>query len=915
MNKRHIILALAGATILVGCHQSDLELPNQQVPQLSSQQASTSDGTLPHMIRVRFSAEGGAQIEQLLSAEGSKQVDPQTIPLLKEIKATRLSRVFPYAGKYEERTRREGLHLWYDITLDETLSPREIREARQRAMEIALHSSEVTSAELVYTAKLPQTKITYLDPSQWGGLRAEGGMPMDDPLLPKQWHYHNDGSLIRSKAGADINLFKAWEQEVGRPEVIVSIVDGGIDYTHEDLKDNMYINHKELTGVRGKDDDNNGLVDDVHGFNFVFMRPQINPHEHGTHVAGTVAARNNNGVGVAGVAGGNGSVGSGIKLMSCQAFDINPATGRDIANGFEAAIKYGADNGAVISQNSWGVPDAQTLPRSYKDAIDYFIKYAGCDNEGNQLPTSPMKGGVLIFAAGNSGLDYRAYPAAYSEVVSVSAMSTNFGVAPYSNRGDWVNLMAPGGDVYEHNGQVLSTLPSNSYGYQQGTSMACPHVSGIAALMVSKFGKQGFTNTELKQRLLTAISSVDINKMNPEYVGRLGLGYIDAEIALSGSGGGGAAPQLAQWQPIVATHTGLELSWSVSADTDDQKALGYNLYISKSELNKSNLDQATKVVVTSVGSAVGEKVHHKLERLDSNTQYFFALQPYDRWHNMGELSFASAKTLANRRPVVDIPQQTPIRLSEKESYDLVIPVSDPDGHQWQAKFVGSTYGASMEPIKDGIRLHLLGQNPVGKYQITIKVTDELGASEEVILPFEVYQNRAPKQLCPLVKHYLPLGREALKFDLKNVFVDTDNEVLTYKVRVIGTSTVEASISEGVLSIIGKQIGLSGLEVSATDPKGLTTRATLEIEVVKDELVHLVYPIPASTTLNVRLADRLRAAVLRIFTQVGQQMLSKSVTLEQGEQVAQLDIRSLTTGTYILQVEAEGRTFRQSFIKR
>ncbi|MDO4692739.1 MAG: S8 family serine peptidase [Porphyromonadaceae bacterium] len=913
MNKQYIALALAAATILAGCRQNDLELPKQRSSIPLAQQPQGSEHTLPYVIRLRFSPEGGRQIEQLLASDNPKQVDLQSVPLLKALSATHLERVFPYAGKYEERTRREGLHLWYDITLDETLSLAEAREARQKAMEVALQSSEVTSAELVYVVDLPQSKVTYLEPSQLRGLRAETKLPTDDPLLPKQWHYHNDGSLIRSVVGADINLFEAWKQTVGRPEVIVSVVDGGIDYNHEDLRDNMYINQKELTGTKGKDDDGNGVIDDVYGYNFVFMNSRINPHEHGTHVAGTVAARSNNGIGVAGVAGGDGTSGSGVRLMTCQTFDINPITGRDIARGFEAAIKYGADNGAVISQNSWGVPEATHLQPSYKAAIDYFIKYAGCDNEGNQLPTSPMKGGVLIFAAGNSGRDYRTYPAAYPEVVSVSAMSTDFGVAPYSNRGDWVSIMAPGGDIYEHHGQVLSTLPNDRYGYQQGTSMACPHVSGVAALIVSKFGGQGFTNVQLKQRLTTSISSVDINKMNPKYVGRLGLGYIDAVAALAGMGN--ALPQIAKWDPIVSTHTGLDLSWSVSADADDQKALGYKLYISKRELNKGNLDQAKKVTIVRADARVGEKIHYQLDWLDPDTQYFFALQPYDRWGNVGELSFASAKTLTNRRPVINVPQSAPIRLLAKDTYELVIPISDPDGDRWSAALVGQSHGASITQTKEGVRLKLVALGDLGKYQITLKVTDELGASQEAKISFEVYQNQAPQLVKPLGKHYLPIGREPLKLDLKQYFVDPNEESLTYAVRVIGTSTVEASVVNGVLTISGKQVGFNGLDVSATDPKGAVARAALEVEVVKDEIVYLVYPSPVSTTLNIRMANHLRRAMLRIFTQIGAQVLSKSISLPEGQQIAQVDVSKLVVGTYILQVEAEGKTFRRSFIKR
>ena len=122
-------------------------------------------------------------------------------------------------------------------------------------------------------------------------------------------------------AGADINLFDAWNVTTGNPEVVVAIIDGGVDYSHEDLARNMFVNQAELNGIDGVDDDGNGYVDDIYGFNFCTNTGAVYPHSHGTHVAGTVAAVNNNGIGVAGVAGGDGSANSGVRMISCQAFD------------------------------------------------------------------------------------------------------------------------------------------------------------------------------------------------------------------------------------------------------------------------------------------------------------------------------------------------------------------------------------------------------------------------------------------------------------------------------------------------------------------------------------------------------------------------------------------------------------------
>lgn len=919
MNNKHILLTLLGVSVALGsCRQADLDLPTQETLQ-SEVKTDIDNGeeALPNVIRVRFSDTEVKEIEHLVKAQqASNKLECGSMTLLKEIKAVHIERVFPHAGKYEERTRRAGLHLWYDITLEDEASEAELMAARDKAMELADKSSSVTLTELVYVPKIPQTKVVRLDKNQLRSATSTSALPMNDPMLSSQWHYHNDGSLIRSKAGADINLFEAWKKESGKASVIVSIVDGGIDVAHEDLRDNMYINQAELNGEAGKDDDGNGHIDDIYGYNFFLKKGTINAIDHGTHVAGTVAARNNNGIGVCGVAGGNGQAGSGVKLMSCQTFDIDPRDKRIKGAGFAQAIKYGADNGAVISQNSWGTPGVTRLQTSTKEAIDYFIKNAGCDNQGKQLPDSPMKGGVVIFAAGNEGADYAASPASYKKVVSVSAMSTDFRVSPYSNRGDWVSIMAPGGDIYQHKGQVLSTLPDNEYGYMQGTSMACPHVSGVAALIVSKFGGQGFTAEELTQRLKTAVLDVDINQMNPEYAGRLGAGYINALAAVEGVVST-TAPETVRWDKISPAHTGFRLTWHVAADADDQKAFGYNIYISEEPLTKDNLAKARKVAIAKPTAKPEDIIDYQIKDLKPKTRYYIAIEAYDRWGNVSAPVFKDEETLANHNPVITVPEHATIRLAGKDTYDLTLSISDPDGHKWTHKVVGPSYGVTVERVGNDLKLHFRVFVDPGTYSIKIVVTDELGGTSEQDITFEVYQNTVPKQIKSFDKVYLPLSTEPIKFDLNTYFNDANKDDLTYTVRTIGSgnTVAKATIDGSTMTITGTSLGRVAFEVVAADPKGLQAKAILEVEVVKDELVHIIYPTPVSSTLNIRFASHLRSAQVRLFTPTGGQVLNREVTLPEGQPVSQLDVRSLSTGTYILHVEAEGRKYRQSFIKR
>ena len=399
----------------------------------------------------------------------------------------RMKRVFAPAGDFEPRSRKEGLHLWYQIDFDQAYP---------------------TSLAKPFLESYPGITLVECDPIR----RLEGDViyadmapgassgPFDDPLFYRQWHFYNDGSRSDAEAGCDINIVPAWSSGlIGSPEVIVCVVDGGVDYTHEDLAGNIWY-------------DGEGHC----GYNFYSDSYNITPDAHATHVAGTIAAVNNNGTGVCGIAGGDFARGlPGVKIMSCQIF-----TGNESAGNPAAAIKWGADHGAVISQNSWGYPELDSTPESVKAAVDYFVKYAGLDADGRQV--GPMAGGLVVFAAGNERRE--ASSSSYDGILTVTSLGAGFKKASYSNWGSFADLAAPGGDPPN---RVLSTLPDNKYGWMNGTSMACPHVSGVAALVVSACGGPGFTSAELRRRLESTAKPLNAT----DYY--LGHGLVDATAACS----------------------------------------------------------------------------------------------------------------------------------------------------------------------------------------------------------------------------------------------------------------------------------------------------------------------------------------------------------------------------------------------
>lgn len=461
------------------------------------------------VIRVKLQPEVAAQVGSTAKVRSKAGTLSTGVKLLdtsaERVKAVSIKRVFPYVAKFEERRKKYGLDRWYEVTFDESLSPEQAKNVFKNTAGVQIAELEIPM-ELKDGSKNKYRKLTAADIAKMGTPKT--AMPFNDPRLGLQWHYNNDGSMPGSVAGADINLFNAWKTETGKSNVLIAIIDGGVDYSHEDLAQNMWVNQKELNGKPGVYDDGDVYVDDIYGYNFVTKTGEIYPHSLGTHVAGTVGTVNNNGIGMCGVAGGDGTNG-GVKMISCQVFD--PRAANSDGN-FAEAIVYAAEIGASIAQCSWGWGTAGYYEQAVLDAIDYFTEYGGGDN---------LKGGLCIFAAGNEGEEGQFYPACYEKTLAVTSMCFDKTAANYSCRGKWADVAAPGGYMdYDQAQGVLSTLPSNTYGYSEGTSMAAPHVSGIAALILSKYGSKNLLNETLRQQLVTSVN--DFYKVNPGVEGLFG---------------------------------------------------------------------------------------------------------------------------------------------------------------------------------------------------------------------------------------------------------------------------------------------------------------------------------------------------------------------------------------------------------
>lgn len=290
--------------------------------------------------------------------------------------------------------------------------------------------------------------------------------------------YTDAPNLGGNNWGADmIKAPTAWNNGYTGQGTIVAVLDTGVDYNHQDLKNNIWSNTKEIAG-NGKDDDGNGYVDDVYGWNLVDNNNNVlDNNDHGTHVAGTIAAENN-GIGVTGIAYNS-------KIMPVKVLDAN---GSGSYSNIAKGIYYAVDNGANIINLSLG---GNSSNNTLKSAIEY----------------ASSKNVIVVMAAGNNGDPMPSYPAryAYNSGIAVGAVDQNNNLADFSNRSgsqEITYVTAPGVNIY-------STIPNNQYASYNGTSMAAPHIAGVIALMLSA------NHNLTESQILQIITSTSANSTNP----------------------------------------------------------------------------------------------------------------------------------------------------------------------------------------------------------------------------------------------------------------------------------------------------------------------------------------------------------------------------------------------------------------
>jgi len=488
----------------------------------------------------------------------------------------------------------------------------------------------------------------------------------NDPRLGELWGLINTGQT-GGTPDADIDADMAWNVSTGSDQILVGVIDTGIDYNHPDLAPNVWTNPGEIPG-NGIDDDGNGYVDDIHGWDFYNNDGDpFDDHSHGTHCAGTIGAVGNDGIGVAGV-------NWHVKIMGLKF--LGSGGSGSTANAV-LAVDYATMMGVRLTSNSWG-------GGGYSQELYDAIARANAAN-------------IAFVAAAGNGYGQNTdvtpnYPSAYDlpNIIAVAATDHNDQLADFSNYGPTtVDLGAPGVNI-------LSTTPGNTYGTKSGTSMATPHTAGVAALILSV--NPNVPVSQMKSVLLSATDPIPALAGRCVSGGRLNAFFAIAEPDTVPPG------QIDDLATTEATSNTMFLSWTATGDDGSEGTASFHeLRYSTAPIDGTNWDAATRAGNEPPPEAAGTPQAMEVSGLEADTMYYFAIKAFDEWGNGGPISnLATGSTLPPPTATVD-PTSVSDDLFTGETSDHAVTLTNVGvgtlDFTIPAPVLSEPYGAPAEPLE------------------------------------------------------------------------------------------------------------------------------------------------------------------------------------------------------------------------
>ncbi len=838
--------------------------------------AALSDGEesgyVPGVTVVKFSEEMASLVGEDVESGNLATKSADLNDFISRYGITSIRRVFPEDPRWAVRERAAGMDLWYVVTFD---------SAEATPTRAASDFGTIPGVEIAE----PDRRISLRDNYY------------NDQYYSMQWH-------LSGIYGIDVE--PVWENFTkGSSDVIVAVVDTGIDMNHPDLRANLI-----------------EAGSDGGSWDFYDNTSTISAGFHGTHVAGIIAAVSDNDLGVAGIAGGDQAEGiSGTKLLNIQVFNENGTGGTDDV--FVKGIKYAADNGALICQNSWGYDyDSEELARRgttssvMKQAIDYFADYAGCDNYGNQLTSSKMKGGVVIFAAGNDGYRY-GHPADYETCIAVGATDKYGKRADYSNYGDWVDICAPGTDIYSTYYSAGST-----YGSLSGTSMACPMVSGVAALVLAYQGCYGFTADDLRECLIegAVTDKVYATDVGPflDALGAVAYGVTDPPLPITDL-------------YASASSNIITFNWTVPAadESGESPAYGALLCASANPDSISDLDPkhpSDDVFTTSVhtdGYAVGDTATADITVDQFGTVYYVTAVPYNFGASYADAAGTVTVTTGENNPPVITSDTDLAGLSVTSAGSVTVnfTVADPDNHAVTVTYLTGSIAETWQQSTTGYRLTIKGNAKdaagnmveLGTYSSSITATDSYGAETTVEFSYTITPNQAPT-CTQIPDQVLVLGDDstnAARIDLGDYFTDPDGDALSYTVGNTSSTTVLATVTDDILYLTGRSTGSATVTLLGGDAGGLSCSQSFSVTVMKAgdgsdgaSVAVSVYPNPVSSVLYIRINQEKKETAVTFYTSNGTKAMEWTGDVGTTDPAA-IDVGGLAPGTYSVTISCDG----------